>query len=70
MPFQPNLTCLSENPLSELYATLVSVTQKVLHINARSLVYAEKPFAVREKKTQHKDHLSEVRDDHAQKTGC
>jgi len=50
MPFQPNLTCLSENPLSELYATLVSVTQKVLHINARSLVHAEKPFAVRNQK--------------------
>jgi hypothetical protein len=39
-----------KSAFSELYATLVSITQKVLLINDRSLVYAEKPFAVSKKK--------------------
>jgi hypothetical protein len=69
MTFQPNLTCLSENPLSELYDHHVSITQKVLLIYDWSLVLVEKPFAVK-KNTPHKDHLSEVRYNHAHETGC
>jgi hypothetical protein len=61
MPFQPNLTCLSDNPLSELYATLVPITRKVLLINDRSLVFAEKPFAVRKKNAAQRSFVGSAR---------